>query len=137
MAVVGKFRAGKGSRVKVGATNLNMANWDITERGDPLDTNNFECGGLDQGLIGILACDWNFGGNWDAGRNPIDSPPGLYVREDLSSLQFYTNVLDNVGWIIGTSLVVSSKNGAQVKGLVTFSCSGKSNGGAVLPAGSV
>lgn len=137
MAVVGKFRAAKNARVKVGNTNLNMATWDTTLHGDDIDLVHFECGGADQGTVGIIGLDYNLGGNWDAGRNAYDSPPGLYPRDDLASLAFYENVADNVFFSVPIARVLSARNGAQVRQAVTFQASGKSNGTVVYPTGSV
>lgn len=136
MAVVGKFRAGKGSRVSVLNTALNKSVWDLTIQGDDLDTVTFECGGVDQGEIGITGIDWNMGANWDAGKNNLDSPPGLYPRSDLGLVQFYENLADNVSWSLPNNRVLSSKNGAEARGLVTFNTSGKINGpGFSMPTG--
>ena len=143
MAAVGKQRAGKNSRVQVVATNLRMANWKTTRKGDDLDTTNFESGGEEQGTIGVTVTEWTLGGDWDASVNAFDSPPGLYPRDDLGTVKFFENVTDNVGYTITANRVISAENGADVKQKVTFSANGKSQGtvGGVpvttLPTGSV
>lgn len=140
MAVVGKQRAGKNSRVQIVATNLRMANWRCTTRGDDLDTTNFESAGADQGTIGVEVSEWTCGGDWDAGINHYDSPPGLYPRDDLGAMKFYENVSDNVAHNISMNRVISAENGAEVRGKVTFSATGKSQGvliSASRPTGSV
>ena len=139
MAAVGKQRAGKSSRVSIVATNLNFAKWKAMWKGDDLDTTNFESLG-EQGTIGVIVCEWSCGGDWDAGRNPYDSPPGLYPRDDLGAVAFYENVADNVGHLLTTNRVISADNGADVKGKVTFDANGKSQGltmSAVIAHGSV
>ncbi len=140
MPVIGRQRAAKGSRWAVGATNMRAGSWDCTRKADDLDTVNFESAGEDQGTTGVNSTDWSGKGNWDAQQNMFDpagsQPPGLYPRDDLLNLKFFTNLIDNVFWLIGQARVLSAKNGAEVKGLVTFDTSGKSNGGVTLPTGS-
>lgn len=138
MPAVGHFRAGKGSRVIVEAVVLNKSAWDLTFQGDDLDTSTFEGGGFDQGTIGIQGVDWNMGANWDASANNLTDPPGLYPRDDLGDVKFYTNLADAIFWDLSSNRVLSSKNGAEVKGLVTFSSTGKMNGASLTkPTGNV
>ena len=135
---VGHFRAGKGSRVSVESTVLRKSTWEVTLRGDDLDTTTFESSGIDQGTIGIVGIDWTMGANWDAQANNFDDPPGLFPRDNLGTVIFFENVSDNVFWSLPQSRVISSKNGAEVRGLVTFSSEGKLNGpGYAQPTGSI
>lgn len=135
---VGHFRAAKGSRVSVEATILKKSTWEVTYRGDDLDTTTFESQGFEQGTIGIVGLDWSLGANWDAQQNNLDDPPGLFPRDNLGTVIFFENVSDNVFWNIPVNRVISSKNGAEVRALVTFSSEGKSNGtGIAQPTGSV
>lgn len=134
---VGHFRAGKGSRVQVESTNLTKSKWDIDYHGDDLDTTNFESLGFDQGTIGVIGIDFSFGGNWDAQANNLTDPPGLFPRDNLGTVNLYENQTDNIFWnLTPTNRILSSKNGAEVRGLVTFESNGKTNGsGFVLPTG--
>lgn len=126
---VGHFRAAKGSRVIVESTTLNKSKWDLDIHGDDLDTTNFECGGIDQGTIGIIGIDWTIGGNWDSSANNYADPPGLFPRDNLGAVVLYENVADAIFWnLTPTNRVLSSKNGAEVRGLVTLEASGKING---------
>ena len=133
----GKQRAGKGSRVAVGTNRLADSKWTANGVGDDLDTNNFESAGYDEGILGFVGVEIAFGGNWDAGFNAFDDPPGVYPRDDLQNLQFFTNVLDNVGWLFPYARLRSANTGAEAKGLVTFDASGKSQGPFVQPTGSL
>lgn len=135
--MAGKQRSAKGSRISVGNVNLNLAEWDATHRGDDLDTTNFESGGVEQGTIGIEVVEYDLKGDWDAGRNPFDSPPGLYPRDDLLTVRLYENVSDNCFWAFPTSRVISARNSAQIRGKVVFEASCKSNGTFTKPTGSV
>lgn len=130
-------RSMKDSQVNVGSTSLAFAQWDVTYTGDDLDTGNFESGGLNEGILGFEGCDWNCGGDWDAGTNPYDDPPGFYPRDDLTDLGFVENTTDDVGWLFDYARVRSSNNGGDVKGKVTFKASGKSQGTFTVPTGSV
>lgn len=139
MAAVGKMRAGKNSRIIVGSTNLYMAKWKATWKGDDLDTTNFEALG-EQGTIGVIVCEFSFGGDWPAAQNMFDSPPGIYPRDDGATLKFYENVTDAVYHSLATFRIISADNGAEVKGKVSFDANGKSQGltmSSSLPVGSV
>lgn len=138
----GDFRAGKNARVSVNGVPLNKAKWEVDLKGDDIDSTNFESGGVDQGLIGIVGIDWSFGGLWDAVEDDLSGPPALYPRDNLLNLNFYENVLDNVFWSLPINRILSSKNGAEVRQAVNFETSGKLNGSAVnglltLPGGLV
>jgi hypothetical protein len=136
---VGHMRAGKNGRVQVAGTNLRNANWRANWKGDDLDTTNFEAL-TEQGLTGVLVCEWQTGGPWDAQQNNFDSPPGLYPRDDLGAVKFFEAVSDNVLHNLAANRVLSSENSAEVRGLVQFNASGKSNGvsfSGSLPTGSV
>jgi hypothetical protein len=139
----GKQRAGKTSRVLVGATPLTFASWEVGLEGEDFPTVNFESYNVaaqetfDEGIMGALASSIRFGGDWDAGTNPLDEPPGLYPRDDLASLGLQVSRLDGVGWSFPYARLRSATCGADVKGKVTFNCSGKNQGPFTYPAGSV
>ena len=134
----GLFRAGKNSRVTVESTNLTKSKWDLTLRGDDIDTTNFESGGVGQGTIGIADVEWNFGGLWNAAEDDLVDPPGLFPRDNLGAIFFYTNLLDNIFWELPINRVLSSRNGAEVRQGVTFETSGKLNGAPfTLPGGGI
>jgi hypothetical protein len=96
---------------------------------------NFESGGYEQGLIGVNVADWNGGGFWNSSVPPYLDPPGIFPRSNLTNTAFYTNLADNVAWSLPLSRVFSAKNGAEVRGLVTFDCTGKSNSNFTAPTG--
>lgn len=121
----------------VGGTQLAFAKWDVNFAVKDLDTTNFESNGFGEGISGIEQADLSFGGDWDAGQNPMDNPPGIYPRDDLANLDFYENVTDNVFWNFPYARLRSCKNGASVDGKVTYEASGMSQGLTVQPTGSV
>ncbi len=134
---VGKARSGKGGRVTINAVALYLKEWNVDYKGDDLDTTNFESQGFDQGTIGIIGCDWDSKGDWQAGANFYDNPPGIYPRDDLKTVLLYENVADNVFWNFPWNRVLSAKNGNPVRGLVSFEWSSKTNGMFAAPTGSV
>ena len=144
VSVTGKFRSGKNSRLVVGSTNLNYSDYDFTETSEDIDTTNFEsaAGGstsYDEGTIGPTSIAWNAKGSWDAGRNPFDSPPGFYTRDDLANLKMYQNLADNTFLLMALARVLSAKVAATAKSTtaVSFDASGKSQGSFVRSTGSV
>jgi len=134
--MAGKQRAGKGARLQIGGTNLNAKTANVTERGDDLDTTNFEAQGFETGTIGVQVCEQEIESDWDAGRNYYDNPPGIYPRDDLANVVIYENVNDGRFWSFPTSRVLSSRNIISVRPLVGFNWSGKSNGTYTRPTGS-
>ncbi len=149
----GHQRAGKTARVAYGnasaaaATPLAYSKFQANETGDDLPTENFtsylssfagRTTGITpgEGLVGIQNVDWNFGGNWDAGLNPFDTPPGFYPRDDFRYLYMFESVIDVVFWFFPYARFRTVNNGAEVKGLVTWECSGKNQGTWTPPTGS-
>lgn len=126
----GHQRSGKNARIKCGANGDALRNntWNVNETADMLDTVNFESGEFDEGVTGIRAAEWSMRGAWDNSRKQIGDPPGIYPRDDLVSLIFYTNTSDNVSWTFPFARVRSATNGAEVRGLVTFEGSGMNQG---------
>ena len=131
-----KPRAGKKGRFTVGGTRLAMKELNIDYHGDDLDTTSFESNGKDAGTIGILGCGVDGKGDWDAGQNPLDDPPGIYPRDDLPNVQAILNSQDAQAWNFPLLRVLSAKNAIPVRGLVGFDFSGKSNGDFTPPQGS-
>ena len=139
----GKQRAAKTCRVLVGATALTFASWEATVNGEDYPTVNFESYNVvagqayDEGILGALSSELRFGGDWDAGTNPLGTPPGLYPRDDLASLEFYTSRLDAVFWSFPYARLRSATNGGAIGGKVTFTAAGKNQGSFTYPTGSV
>lgn len=139
----GKQRAAKTSRVGVGSQFLTFASWEANMQGEDFVTVNFESYNVaaaetyDEGILGKVWVDYRFGGDWDAGTNPLGSPPGLFVRDDLASVDFFTSRLDAINWAFPFLRVRGSTNGGEIAGKVTFNTSGKSQGPFTFPTGSV
>lgn len=135
-------RAGKASQVNVGAMTLAFASWEAVVEGDDLETTNFESYVLaddwsyKEGILGPIGCNLDFGGDWDAGANPLDDPPGLYPRDDLTDLEFVTNQSDANFWDFPYARLRNATSGASWDDKVTFTCSGMSQGPFIFPLGS-
>ncbi len=137
MAVSGTFRAGKTSRIRVaGNQNLTQGEYSVKDKGENLDTTNFESNGYSEGLIGILEADFSLSGHWDAAVNPLVDPPGLFPRDDGPQIQLYTKVADNVFYNFPITRIIEADLNSTAKGLVEFSVpSGMSQGTYTRPAG--
>lgn len=130
-------RSGKTSALLADSVTMAMSKWNVTEEGDDLDTVNFESEGLGEGILGIQRLRYTAGGAWDAGVNSIDSPPGIYVRDDLPNLNLVLNTTDSTFYYMPYARVRSATVGTDVKGLVTFDWAGMSQGIYGVPSGSV
>jgi len=147
-------RAGKSSRVVTEGETLAFSSWQVTASAKELETLNFtsfvqsaysgdgETPGqsYEEGIMGPLSAKFSFGGDWDAGTNPLDitAPPGLYPRDNLSDTFLYENVIDDVLWQFSWARIRGAINGAQADSKVTFSVSDASSQGAfIMPIGSI
>lgn len=130
-------RSGKGARVTMGAgpTILFSSAWEASETAVDHDTTNFESSGLETGIIGVKVVSYNASGLWDAGTlMPFTDPPGLYVRDDLSTLKLFTSTSDSDNWTFTVARVLSNRTSARVREAVSFDWSGKSNGAYTAPS---
>ena len=139
----GTQRAGKASQVNVDGTALTFASYNAKVAGQDLETTNFESYVLaedttyKEGILGPIECALDFGGDWDAGTNPLDDPPGLYPRDDLPNVEFVTNRGDASFWDFPYVRLRNCASGAAPDAKVTFTCDGMSQGPFVFPIGSV
>lgn len=143
----GKQRAAKSSAVVVDGLTLAFASWAANVKGKDLPTNNFRsydavtAQSYGEGILGFLDCDGDYGGDWDAGVNPIDltavAPPGLYPRDDLPNVQFYTSTVDGVFWDFDYQRIRGSNVDGKVEDKITFTCSYMNQGKFLFPTGSV
>jgi hypothetical protein len=144
----GLQRASKTSQVIVGASSLSFASWDASCKVKDLATPNFNCwdagafgGGqsFDQGISGFMGSDGSFGGDWDAGENPIDPDtiPGLYPRDDLGNLSLVVDRLDATSWDYDFVRVRGVAISCPVEAVVSFKVNNFMNQGPfTLPSGS-
>jgi hypothetical protein len=131
-----KFKAGKAGRTQIVATNMTNKGWTISLDAMELDTSNFESGGKKSYLIGLEGLAWTIEANFDAAKNPLDDPPGFYMRDDGVTMKLYTNVANNRFWSMPTWMCSKCDMGVTVAGLVTFNASGKAQEDFALITGS-
>ena len=124
----GKQRAGKSQRLIVHGIPLVVNTMKATHKADDLGTENFESGGFAEGIVGFESLECSFGGDWDAGQDMREDPPGIYPRNDLPDLQLILNTRDNSGWLLPWARVLSASNGGGAKDKVPFEASLMSNG---------
>lgn len=122
----GTQRASKTSRVQVGGTFLTYASYEATAMGADLPTTNFESYNVAraetfaEGILGVLSCEFKFGGAWDAGARPTQSPPGLFPRDDLATVNLITSRTDGTAWAFTFARIRSVTNSGGVDQLVLF-----------------
>lgn len=138
----GYQRAGKASKITVTGQILAYSSYEANVEGQDLDTTNFESydatvdQSYEEGILGVLRCGLTYGGDWDAGLNPLDEPPGLYPRDDLDTLALFTNVNDATYWYFPYSRIRTAVNGSAVRDKVTFRVTGANQGTFTFPTGS-
>lgn len=131
----GTQRAAKTSRVQVASQYLAFASFDAKVSGADLSTVNFESYNAvtgetyAEGIMGVLSCDFNFGGAWDAATKPTGTPPGLYPRDDLANVSLITARQDGTAWTFPYSRIRGTNQGSNVEGLVLFEVSDAKNQG--------
>lgn len=122
----GKQRAMKTARVQVGGSYLTLASWKITVTAEDFPTVNFESYNItdnetyDEGIHGALKASGSYGGDWDAGTNPFGVPPGLYIRDDLATVNMFMSRLDATQFTFPYQRLRSTDVGGDVGGKVTF-----------------
>jgi hypothetical protein len=138
MPVVVRRRAGKNGRMTIGGIIVYTAKvWEVTEIGDDLDGSSFESAGFEEGDIGIQVCRVRAELWWNAAQNPHDVLVGLYPRADLADVKLFENVADNIFWWLPLARVLECVNTNNVRQLIGYNVSLKSNGPYVPPAGSI
>lgn len=102
----GYQRATKTAQILINSVALNWASWQVTITGQDIVTVNFGSyvaspgGGwqegqtFDEGILGAMSSQQTWGGLWDAHANPLTNPPGLYPRDNLSTIDFVVNRTD-------------------------------------------
>ncbi len=139
----GYQRAGKTSRIIANGSPLAYASWSVKQSSQDLDTMNMESWNVaaqetfTEGLHDGMDAAIDGGGSWDAHAAPYGVIPGIYVRDDLPQLLFYTSRIDNVFWTFPYARLRSTAVGADVKALVTFTFSGNNQGPFTTPSVSV
>jgi hypothetical protein len=147
----GYQRPGYTSAITVGdagtTSTLAYAKFNVTQKGESLDTTNFTSYYLNtiipgtgvnivsaagksfsEGIIGVMESTYTAGGNWDANLTPFLDPPGLYPRNDLLSLRLWISTIDGTSWFFPWARVFSGSVGTTTRGIVTFDWEGANQG---------
>ena len=129
----GHFRAGKTSRAQVNAQNMTTASWTATYTGVDLPVTNFESGGFDEGIIGVLSLTWSLSGRWNAAQNPNANPPGLFPTDGGTNMNLYVSTSDNTAYQMPIFRCFSGAASTTASGAVDFQANGMSNGTFSVP----
>ena len=132
--------AGKNARITIGGiSNLTGTKWSINIKADDLDVTNFESpiffpafgattARAYECVGGIIEADISFDAVFDSVTTPFSSPPALYSGTTvLITLDPDRNNIA-ITTFAGTMLVVNVMTDASVRGIVTYSVSGKFTG---------
>ena len=141
--ITGTFRAGRTSRVSVGANNLYQNEYTVTDHAERLDTTNFEDNSYAEAIAGIREATYTLKGVWDAGANQpyANDPPGLFPRDDggtnNDATKVYTSQLDVTKSFYNFPLwgCTDAKVNSSARGPVTFEADCYSQGPYTDPSG--
>lgn len=136
MPTTNKPRSGKEGRIAIGAINANLKEWDVSDQGEYHDTTHFESV-APEGIVGWVDAEVSVRGDFDAGSNFLDDPPGLYAGNEIETVKLYTSTVDDAYWDFPTATVVSARMSNSVRGVVSFEATFKGLGTYTDPAGSV
>lgn len=132
-----KARAGFLGRVKATGVNLKLNKWSVTPRSEDIDTTNFESGGYEEGIGGVVGADVTFEGLWDAGQNPYDNPPLLVPGTIITNVYLYINKNETQFFLFPSLRIIQAPVNVDVPGKSTYSITAKSDGSFTFPSGSV
>jgi hypothetical protein len=154
--MIGSFRSGKGSRMRVGsATNLKGKQWSVAESDQEIETINFECfttafgstgvgGGrsFGQSMSGPERAACSYSGLWDAATNAFglngisdNNPPAIYPRDDGPRMQLVLNQVDADFYDFTATKIGGTTLKVDVNGSIDFDFSFKSQGPWLRPKG--
>ena len=132
----GKWRTGKGMRVSVGGTILNVIGFSVTERGEDHDTTNSESL-APEGTVGWVDMEVKLEMNWDAGQNPKDSPPNLNPGAILDDVIGFINQADNTFFNMTQARVIDADIPIRIRDLIKYNTTLRGHGTWIDPTGSV
>lgn len=115
------------------AQNLTAASWTATYTGVDLPVTNFESGGFDEGILGVLSLTWSLSGRWNASKNPNANPPGLFPTDGGTNMNLYVNVSDNTSYQMPIFRCFTGTASTTASGAVDFQANGMSNGTFSVP----
>jgi hypothetical protein len=123
-------------RVSIGGTILNVLGFSPTLRGEDHDTTNSESL-APEGTVGWVDIEVKLEMNWDAGLNPMDSPPSLYPGAILNNVIGFINQLDNTFFNMGQARVIDAEIPIRIRDLIKYNVTLRGHGTWINPTGSV
>lgn len=133
MSTQARFRQGKNAQCQAGGSLLYQVHWKCDWKGDIGPTDNFESAGFHEGLLGFQGLNWSLGGNWDFTLDMFSGPPGLYPRDDGSTLVLTPNQLSGGAFSMSQFICETSSISADASKVVSFDSSGQSQGSFSTP----
>ena len=126
----GAFVAGMKSRAAFNGTNVTMADWSGTYKGNDIEVTNFESNNFMESIIGIQSFDWSVSGIWNSNQNPKQNPPTLYPTDSGVNANFYADKNNNAAGVYQLPAYVCTQGQAHPTstGGVAFSAQGHSQG---------
>lgn len=125
--------SGKIGKVTVGATNMDVTQWQCTPSSDNPETTNSGTAGFYTEVMGISKCEGSFECNWDTDKVPFASPPNLNPGQVVALKLYIGDPASNKYVDIPTARIASVPIVSEVKGAVKFTCNFVSNGAFTLP----
>lgn len=120
--------SGRLGKVTVGSTDLCITSWEADEEGEELDTTCTDGTGRNSNIIGTQGVTLNVKANYDADAPPFASPPGIIVGDLVAIKAYVGDPTLAKFWNFPTARITNVKNQSEVKGLVTYEFTAKSNG---------
>ena len=133
MSTQTRFRQGKNAHCTSGGSTLYQVHWKCDWKGDIGPTDNFESGGYHEGLLGFQGLNWALGGNWDFSLDAFANPPGLYPRDDGTSLVLVPNSSSGGQFSMSQFICEQSSIAPTATTIVTFDSNGQSQGSFSTP----
>lgn len=131
-----RFLSGRGGKVLVGSTDMNVTGWsfnpeckteDTTNTGDiAADGNTYE-----SHLLTTLAAKGNFKAEWDANNKPVSAPPNLQPGQSVALKLYFEPAGDYIN--IAAATITSLPIVSEVKGKISFTCEFLVNGTWMMP----
>src|SRR4051812_18417969 len=101
------FFNGKSASFGLNGTNyLGNDGWSIEANPGELRTDNTADAGYSNRIPNTYDLAVTLEMNWDASRNPLDGPLGLYEGATLTNAKFYLNGTSSPFWLLPSAMVL-------------------------------
>src|ERR1700721_1701916 len=96
----------KNAKVRINTSNILYAvKWTVTPEANLLDVSNFEGGGFEDQIAGLLKLSYTVEGWWDATGNITAAPLNIAAGFILSNVFLYTNDVTGPYWNMASSII--------------------------------